>query len=212
MSRNKYPEKTEQLILDVATKLFLEKGYEKTSLNDIIINLGGLTKGAIYQHFKSKEEILNAVMYRLTASSDDDLLQLQKMEGLTGRDKLKLLFVNSLEAAFNPEKVTIKVDYTKNPIIFYNMIFELINEVAPMLVAPIIEEGVKDGSIKTAYPKQLAEVLLLIINIWLNTNTLQMDTGELRAKCEFMCELLKPYNLDFTDEALIKQIENLIEK
>ena len=44
MSRNKYPEETRQLILDVSTRLFLTKGYEKTSLQDIINELGGLLK------------------------------------------------------------------------------------------------------------------------------------------------------------------------
>ena len=70
MSRNKHPEETVQLILDVATRLFLEKGYENTSVQDIIDNLGGLTKGAIYHHFKSKEEILAAVIDHSTCESN----------------------------------------------------------------------------------------------------------------------------------------------
>ncbi len=61
MSRNKYPEETVNLIIDVSLKLFLEKGYENTSVQDIINGLGGLSKGAIYHHFKSKEDILAAV-------------------------------------------------------------------------------------------------------------------------------------------------------
>ena len=56
MARNKYPEETVKLILDSAEKLFIEKGYEKTSLQDII-NATNLSKGAIYHHFSSKEEI-----------------------------------------------------------------------------------------------------------------------------------------------------------
>ena len=57
MARNKYPEETVTLILDTAQKLFLEKGYEHTTIQDIIDNLGGLTKGAIYHHFTSKESL-----------------------------------------------------------------------------------------------------------------------------------------------------------
>ncbi len=48
MARNKYPEETVQLILDVAFRLFMKKGYEHTSVQDIIDQLGGLSKGAIY--------------------------------------------------------------------------------------------------------------------------------------------------------------------
>ena len=47
MARNKYPEETVQLILDVAFRLFMKKGYEHTSVQDIIDQLGGLSKGAI---------------------------------------------------------------------------------------------------------------------------------------------------------------------
>ena len=40
MARNKHPEETVQRILTTASKLFLEKGYEKTSLQDIIRETG----------------------------------------------------------------------------------------------------------------------------------------------------------------------------
>ena len=60
MARNKYPELTVEKILEVSQRLFLEKGYEQTTIQDIVDNLGGLTKGAVYHHFKSKEEIINA--------------------------------------------------------------------------------------------------------------------------------------------------------
>ena len=61
MARNKYPELTVEKILDVAQKLFLEQGYEQTTIQDIVNNLGGMTKGAVYHHFKSKEEIINTL-------------------------------------------------------------------------------------------------------------------------------------------------------
>ena len=65
MARNKHPEETVEKILTVSAKLFMEKGYEHTTLQDIIDDLGGLTKGAIYHHFKGKEEILLAIADRM---------------------------------------------------------------------------------------------------------------------------------------------------
>ena len=73
MARNKHPEETVNLILDVAYRLFMEKGYEHTSIQDIIDHLGGLSKGAIYHHFKSKEEIFYAVTDKMTAESNQIL-------------------------------------------------------------------------------------------------------------------------------------------
>ena len=52
MARNKYPEITEARILDTATKLFLEKGWEETTVQDIVDELGDITRGAFYHHFK----------------------------------------------------------------------------------------------------------------------------------------------------------------
>ena len=43
MARNKHPEETVKLILDVAFRVFIEKGYENTSTQDIIDNLGSLS-------------------------------------------------------------------------------------------------------------------------------------------------------------------------
>ena len=65
MARNKYPEVTVEKILDAAQRLFLTKGYEATTIQDIVDELGGLTKGAVYHHFKSKEEIISAVSDRM---------------------------------------------------------------------------------------------------------------------------------------------------
>ena len=61
MARNKYPEITVEKILEVSQRLFLTKGYDNTTIQDIVDELGGLTRGAIYHHFKSKEEIMDAL-------------------------------------------------------------------------------------------------------------------------------------------------------
>ena len=47
MARNKHPEETVNLILDVAFRLFMEKGYENTSIQDIIHGLGGLDRKSV---------------------------------------------------------------------------------------------------------------------------------------------------------------------
>ena len=60
MARNKFPEETERRILEVSRRLFTEKGYEHTTIQDIVDALG-MSKGAIYHHFKSKEDIYDRI-------------------------------------------------------------------------------------------------------------------------------------------------------
>ncbi len=96
MARNKHPEETASLILDVAFRLFIEKGYECTSIQDIIDNLGGLSKGAIYHHFRSKEDILVAVTDRMTEESNKMLVEIRDRTDITGKEKLKAIFKESV--------------------------------------------------------------------------------------------------------------------
>ena len=85
MARNKHPEETINRILEVSFRLFMEKGYEHTSIQDIIDHLGGLSKGAIYHHFKSKEDILVAVTNKMTEESNQILLTIRNRTDLNGK-------------------------------------------------------------------------------------------------------------------------------
>ena len=209
MARNKYPEKTEKLIISVATKLFLEKGYENTSLNDIVKNLGGLTKGAIYSHFKSKEEIYQAVVYELSASSDDAIEEIIKSDELNGRQKIVLVLKKSLEAAIENHKSGGRVDYAKNPKMLYSLLLELKDEIAPLFILPIIEEGIADGSIITEYPKELSELLALFVNFWINPLVFECPANEIVKKCKLFSSMLAPFNLDILDDELIDKLKEL---
>ena len=51
-------------ILDVAERLFATKGFDNTSTNDILDEVG-IARGTLYYHFKSKEDILDAMIERI---------------------------------------------------------------------------------------------------------------------------------------------------
>ena len=111
MARNKHPEETVQLILDVAFRLFMEKGYERTSIQDIIDRLGGLSKGAIYHHFKSKDDILMAVTDRMTAQSNQMLADIRDCGNLSGREKLKRIFKESISRPVQNDIFTVAPNF-----------------------------------------------------------------------------------------------------
>lgn len=92
MGRNKYPEETVAKILDAALELFCVQGYEGTSIQDIVDRLDGMTKGAVYHHFKSKEEIFNAAFDRATAPIAEHRRATLGAGNMTGAQKLKRLY------------------------------------------------------------------------------------------------------------------------
>ena len=91
MPRNKYPEQTVEKILNAAAALFAEKGYAHTTLQDII-DATGLSKGAVYHHFQSKEEIAARVGDRLGTQVTGELARIRDDASLTGLQKLQAVF------------------------------------------------------------------------------------------------------------------------
>ena len=201
MSRNKYPEETVTLILDVAQKLFIEKGYEHTTLQDIIDNLGGLTKGAIYHHFKSKEDILKAVSNRLfgvnTLSAKWERTKADPT--MTGAEKLKKMFYDAVTDEQENKFRQMGIHLQNMPEMLSSLLLRSVNEMAPNTIQPVIEQGMKDGTIKTDKPAELAQMLFLALNIWLNPMVFPVSEEELNKKIVFARELFLPYGIDMAE-------------
>ncbi|UYP01222.1 TetR/AcrR family transcriptional regulator [Oceanotoga sp. DSM 15011] len=211
ISRNKYPEKTIENILDVALELFIKKGYENTSIQEIVNNLDGLSKGAIYYHFKSKEDILNSVAEKIYSSTNTIMMDIKNDSNLNGLEKLKKMFSISLKNPNQNKMFSVAPKLLNNPNILALQMKEIIENTAPNYIKPIIEEGIKDGSIKTNYPKELSEIMILISNIWLNPLVYKNTNEEMLNKIKFYDYLLKQINIDIFDQTMYDQIVKLNE-
>ncbi len=201
MARNKYPEKTVNMILDTAQSLFLEKGYEHTTVQDIIDNLGGLTKGAIYHHFKSKEEILKAVTKRLFSNNtlSKKWNSIIADEKLNGAEKLKKMLYEAIDDEQEQKFRNMGIHLQNMPQMLSDLLLRSVNEIAPKAFEPVIEQGIKDGSIKAENPNELAEVISLIANVWFNPLVFSMDDIALKRKLQVTTTLLSPFGIDVSD-------------
>lgn len=210
MARNKYPEETINQILTVALNLFIQKGYEQTSIQDIINELGGLTKGAIYHHFKSKEEILQAVTDHLFQGVDDMLSGVRDDKELNGREKLRKISLISLDNPAQDELASVAPNLLRNPKMLAAQIENIIDKAVPIYIQPIIEQGMRDGSIRTEYPRELSEVLMILTNIWLNPAVIPASPEVVLRKVRLFDEILKGLGLDLFDEQMIQRYEELL--
>ncbi len=209
MARNKHPEETVQLILDAAYRLFMEKGYERTSIQDIIDQLGGLSKGAIYHHFKSKEDILIAVSDRMTAESNQMLAAIRDRSDLCGKEKLKTIFKESINRPVQNDIFTVVPNFHNNPRLLFSLLHETIEEVAPNYLLPIIKEGISDGSILTDYPEQLAEMILLVANVWMNPMIFDDSEEESYRKIMVFRQMMQGFGLDIVDLEMSERLQEL---
>lgn len=209
MARNKHPEETVQLILDVAFRLFMEKGYERTSIQDIIDRLGGLSKGAIYHHFKSKDDILMAVTDRMTAQSNQMLADIRDCGNLSGREKLKRIFKESISRPVQNDIFTVAPNFHDNPKLLFSLLHDTIDEVAPNYILPIIRQGIADGTIETEYPEQLAELILLAANVWMNPMIFDSSVEESCRKFMVFGQMLRGFGLDIVDDEILERLREL---
>ena len=209
MARNKHPEETVQLILDVAFRLFIEKGYEHTSIQDIIDHLGGLSKGAIYHHFKSKEDILVAVTDMMTSESNQMLAVIRDRSDLSGKEKLKTIFRESIIRPVQNDIFTVAPDFHNNPKLLFSLLHDTIDNAAPNYILPIIRQGISDGSIKTDYPEQLAELILLAANVWMNPMIFDSSEEDSYGKFMVFRQMLQGFGLDIVDSEILERLQEL---
>ena len=180
MARNRNPEETRRKILEVSKELFLEKGFDNTSIQDIIDGLGGLTKGVIYHHFESKDEILQSIL----SENNQEILN-YTWRGETGLEKIQ----NSLMDAFsNFEQQRLVYSASiklRSPRLLGEQYLSLFSDFLPEIRGRVYE-GVKDGSIKTEYPKELADLIVLTLNIWIGFQISVYSVEELKRKMKFI--------------------------
>lgn len=202
MPRNKYPEETRQKILDVSKKLFLEKGYDNTSIQDIIDGLGGLTKGVIYHHFKSKKDIFDNVMMSLSGETEDKSWH-EGWEGTNGLDKLQSFIIDSLKSH---EKQALGYSgrvILKSPRIVGEIYLQNFNEVVPA-IKKYIDEGIKDGSIVTEFPEELAELFVLVLDIWFGMQIPNYSRKQFERKFIFAQKTFEGLNVPIINDEVLE--------
>lgn len=208
MARNKHPEVTVEKILDTAQRLFLEKGYENTTIQDIVDNLGGLTKGAVYHHFNSKEEIIDAVSDRMFFANNpfdavvqrSDLNSLQKIQNV-----LLLNFADKERMNINFQSLPLM----KNPRILVDAIKSNQDVVSPMFFRLLIE-GNQDGSLSTAYPRELAEVFTLLLTLWLSPAVFPASSEEITRKFQFLADMTRQMGVPIINEEILTAAQTYI--
>ena len=103
--RRLHTEERKSQILEIASRVFYEEGYEKGSLNTIARE-AGITKAAIYHHFKSKKEIL----YNISLGTIDRLIfNLRKIDRRKNDPVKELKEIIDVQVSYNSQKINAKI-------------------------------------------------------------------------------------------------------
>ena len=149
-------------ILDAAEKLFGTKGFDHTSTNDILEAVG-IARGTLYYHFKSKEEILDGVIERISNRLMSDAGKVIRDTELPVLERLtKAILALNVESEIGHE-VMEQVHRPQNALMHQKMQQQLLDGITP-LFTELVKEGVRQGICHKDYPGEVVEMTLIYAN------------------------------------------------
>ncbi len=158
----KTAEERKNEILDVAEQLFAEKGFDHASTNDII-NRIGIARGTLYHHFGSKEEILDAMVERMTHQGIARAGAVIADRSVPLLDRLSGAIITLDLGTGAGVEVFEQIHKPQNALLHQKMQERLLDGVVP-LIASLIMEGNEKGIFDAKYPAEAAEMILTYAN------------------------------------------------
>lgn len=153
----KKPEERREEIVEAARVLFLHKGYDSTTMKDIMTHLG-IAKGTIYHYFASKEELLEAVLDFMVAGMLNKMHILLQSSTGDALSRMRFFIERSASDDHDPEVIE-RLHQPGNTGMHLRLLAKMITNQAP-LYAALIKQGCDEGIFRTDTPLESAEFLL----------------------------------------------------
>lgn len=145
-------------VLDAAERLFHSKGYEKCTVNDILKEVN-IAKGTFYYYFKSKEEVLDAVVLRYTDIVIIRVNEILAKNDMSPEEKLMRAFMAMQINEKASEDMLDELHKSENALLHQKTLSQVVTAMVPALVK-IIEEGNEKKIWKCKYPLQYMQIFL----------------------------------------------------
>lgn len=170
-------------ILDISFSLFLEKGYDNTSISDIVTSLD-IARGTLYYHFESKEAIMDAIIEQSVKEIVEKVEKMVFKKDLSVYEKIFFLFsTTSMKRKSGGDLMIDYLNQPQNALLHEKSNSSLIQKISPLL-GKIIEEGVEEGLFDNAFPFETAEIILAMIVGFLDPHYENMDESDLVRRTE----------------------------
>jgi AcrR family transcriptional regulator len=145
-------------ILDASEALFMLKGYENTTVNDILDKVG-IGKGTFYHYFKSKEEAMDAMVDRMIRQMDHFAKEIAGDPKLTAHQKMRRI-ISGVNINHNPQQEVVEeLHRSDNALLHQRSISGIIETMTPIMT-DVIMQGIEEGVYHTAYPLETSEFIL----------------------------------------------------
>jgi AcrR family transcriptional regulator len=152
-------------ILDAAQQLIAAKGFDDMTIQDLLHDLG-VSKGALYHYFDSKQAILNALIDRILQQVEQLLVPLVHDTKVSAVDKLQQFFAALVQwkTGHKPFSLALlRMWYTdENALLRQKLRETRIKRFSPLLET-ILHQGRQEHTMRVSYPDHAARVILAVV-------------------------------------------------
>ena len=183
--------KKSDLILDSMQKLMQKKDTRSISVSEIAKE-AGIGKGSIYYYFKSKEEIVDAVIERSYSDAIRQAKELVQAPGLDALTKMEIIFRTCRDSSMelSRQEAGSYMELQQSALLHQQYIYIMIRNLRPIL-ADIIRQGNQEGSIVCSSPEEVAEIVLIILTIKFDTYLSNSDAAQTQKTLDVFTYMLE---------------------
>ena len=183
--------KKSDLILDSMQKLMLKKDTRSISVSEVARE-AGIGKGSIYYYFKSKEEIVDAVIERSYSDAIRQAQELVQAPGLDALTKMEIIFRTCRDSSIelSRQEAGSYMELQQSALLHQQYIYIMIRNLRPIL-ADIIRQGNQEGTISCSSPDEVAEIVLIILTIKFDTYLSNSDLTQTQKTLDVFTYMLE---------------------
>ncbi|TPV47233.1 TetR/AcrR family transcriptional regulator [Bacillus dicomae] len=197
-------------ILETAERLFITKGYTKTTVNDILKEIG-IAKGTFYHYFKSKEEVMDEIIMRVIKEDVAKAKVIVSNPNIPVLEKLfRILMEQSPKSGDVKDKIIEQFHQPNNAEMHQKSLVQSIIHLSPVL-AEVLEQGIEEGIFSTSYPQETIELLLSSAQFIFDEGLFQWKQEEMMRRVKAYIKMMevsvgaKEGSFDYMMEVLMKQ-------
>ncbi|MGG1638338.1 TetR/AcrR family transcriptional regulator [Paenibacillus sp. NRS-1760] len=163
-------------IIDAADELFGQKGFDGTSTNDILEKVG-IARGTLYHHFKSKVDIMDALIERYSVRLLGTAQEIATDNSIPVVERIIRVVMALNLSGGSSKEIMEHIHKSQNALMHQKIEKVIINGVTPILTG-IIHEGIQQGLFHTPYPYECMEMVVIYANTVFDDDMVQMTNEE----------------------------------
>nr|WP_320025342.1 TetR/AcrR family transcriptional regulator [uncultured Acetobacterium sp.] len=175
-------------ILLVARELFVKKGYDQTSVNDIL-KIVDIAKGTFYYYFSSKEEVLAAIILDIVDEGAKRAERILKDKSIPLMNRIMMAIMAQTPEFEGSDEIKEEMHKVENAKLEQLYTKAMLKRMTPLLEEPV-REGLEQDVFHTDYPTESIESILLLGHMLFDSNIMEWEMDVFPQKIQaYLCNI-----------------------